>query len=217
MQQQETSPCPMSERVWGEAVMSDWAAHGQCTQPALVGKCGAQAVVLDLSRAANGWEGVAGNVEFYEFKAGSPEPDDSMFPWGKHTMYELGSTTKAFTTVLTQLLVDQGHLNWDEPVSAFFPNAKFRDARVANLTLDLMSTHTSGLPARPFNLPSKHPAFEPYANFTQAQLLHFFDTLDLSHSGATPKGEFIYCNDGFGLMGAALEQRMGLRCEPESR
>lgn len=197
--------------------MRDWATNGQCTQKenkedktkALAGRCGAQLAVLDLTKPSNGWPGVAGHVEFYMVTAGSSQvPDDSMFPFGMHTMYEIGSTTKAYTTTLTQILVDQGHLSWEDPISKFFPEVEFADPEVASITLHLLSTHRSGLPSRPWNLPSTSPAYELYANFTEGELIEFLRSLSYEHQGATPKGEFIYCNNGFGLIGAILERVM---------
>ena len=92
------------------------------------------------------------------------------FPYGPRSMYELGSTTKAYTTTLTQILVEQGYLSWTQNISCFFPEVRFNDHEIASITLSELSTHTSGLPARPWNLPSERPAYEPYANFTLAEL-----------------------------------------------
>jgi len=212
----------LSEREWATTVLSDWATNGQCTigpdvakgyGPGLAGNCGAQAFVLDLTQEPARdapWflDGIAGHVEFYQMTAGKAGEDASMFPFGPHSMYELGSTTKAYTTVLTQLLVDGGFLSWEDPISKFFPDVHFIDPAIASVTLHLISTHSSGLPPRPWNLPSERPAYEPYANFTEAELLRFLNFLQYGHGDTTPKGEFIYCNDGFGLLGVILERTM---------
>jgi len=123
-------------------------------------------------------------------------------------MYELGSTTKAYTTTLVQILVNQGKMHWNETISDYFPEVHM-DPRVGSLTLHEISTHTSGLPARPWNLPSILPSYEPYANYTMAQMLEFLRGLSPDHGGMTPRGQFIYCNDGFGLMGVMAERRLG--------
>jgi len=209
----------ISEREWAESVLSDWSTNGQCLNnnatsrhdgPGLAGRCGAQAFVIDLTKPpSTEWPAIAGDVQFYNAIAGGAGQDASMFPFGTRSMYEIGSTTKAYTTVLTEILIEKGLLSWAQNISSFFPEIAFNDPQIASVTLSELSTHTSGLPARPWNLPSERPAIEPYANFSMAELQEFLRTVTYGHGGATPKGEFIYCNDGFGLLGVILERVTG--------
>lgn len=39
----------------------------------------------------------------------------------EHTVYAVGSTTKAFTAALVGMLVDEGELDWDDPVTEYLP------------------------------------------------------------------------------------------------
>jgi CubicO group peptidase (beta-lactamase class C family) len=63
------------------------------------------------------------------------------------TLFAVGSTTKAFTATLVGMLVDEGKLDWDEPVQTYLPrfdmSDDFADARIS--ARDLL-THRSGLP-----------------------------------------------------------------------
>jgi len=48
-------------------------------------------------------------------KLGEPTPVD------EHTMFGIGSNTKAFTTAALAGLVDAGKLSWDDPSISAFP------------------------------------------------------------------------------------------------
>ena len=63
------------------------------------------------------------------------------------TLFAVGSTTKAFTATLVGMLVDEGKIDWDEPVQTYLPRFDmyddFADERIS--PRDLL-THRSGLP-----------------------------------------------------------------------
>ena len=64
-----------------------------------------------------------------------------------HTLFAIGSCTKAFTAAAMGILVDEGKLDWDEPVRDYLPTFKMHDS-FANEQMtprDLVS-HRSGLP-----------------------------------------------------------------------
>lgn len=63
------------------------------------------------------------------------------------TLFAIGSSTKAFTTLLLGQLVDEGKLSWDEPVASYLPGFKLHDEyATAHLTARDMLSHRSGLP-----------------------------------------------------------------------
>lgn len=68
-------------------------------------------------------------------------------PVTENTLFAIGSTTKAFTTMAMGMLVDDGLLEWDKPVRDYLPDFKLYDEYASeHLTpLDLV-THRSGLP-----------------------------------------------------------------------
>src|SRR3712207_3802933 len=55
-------------------------------------------------------------------------------PVTPHTVFAIGSCTKAFTTMALALLADEGKLDWDTPVKAYLPTFgmkdPFADARI---------------------------------------------------------------------------------------
>jgi len=63
------------------------------------------------------------------------------------TRFILGSTTKAFTTMAMGILVDDGKLDWDKPVSYYLPQFKLMNeyATLHSTPRDL-ATHRTGLP-----------------------------------------------------------------------
>lgn len=63
------------------------------------------------------------------------------------TLFAIGSSTKAFTTMSMGILVEEGKLAWDEPVTKYLPTFELKD-KVAGtgMTPRDLVTHRSGLP-----------------------------------------------------------------------
>src|SRR6266581_9719731 len=58
------------------------------------------------------------------------------------TLFPIGSCTKAFTTAMMGILVDQGQLDWDRPVKAYLPDFTLYDPEAtAKLTPRDLVTH----------------------------------------------------------------------------
>ena len=63
-----------------------------------------------------------------------------------HTLFQIASNTKAFTTALLAMLVDDGKLSWDDPVTRFLPGFALYDPYVTReFTVRDLVTHRSGL------------------------------------------------------------------------
>jgi len=64
------------------------------------------------------------------------------------TLFAIGSSTKAFTTLILASLVDEGRLEWDTPVRAYLPSFTLYDPLATErMTPRDLVTHRSGLPA----------------------------------------------------------------------
>jgi CubicO group peptidase (beta-lactamase class C family) len=62
-----------------------------------------------------------------------------------NTLFQVGSTTKAFTAAAVGVLVDEGKLRWDDPVINYVPELQLRDAWLTrHLTVRDTLTHRSG-------------------------------------------------------------------------
>ena len=48
-------------------------------------------------------------------------------PFTEHTVVPIASNTKLFTAVAAGLLVEEGKLDWDQPVRQFVPSIEFHD------------------------------------------------------------------------------------------
>ena len=68
-------------------------------------------------------------------------------PVTTHTLFPIGSSTKAFTAFALGALVDQGKLEWDKPVRSYLPEFRLYDASATeHITPRDLVTHRSGLP-----------------------------------------------------------------------
>ena len=68
-----------------------------------------------------------------------------------HTLFAIGSSSKAFTALGLALLVDDGKLEWDTPVKRYIPSLKLYDpVATERLTPRDLLLHNSGLPRYEF-------------------------------------------------------------------
>ena len=67
-------------------------------------------------------------------------------PVDEHTLFAIGSASKAFTSTLVAMMVDQGKMRWDEPATTYLPSLQMFDPYVTReLTVRDLLTHRSGL------------------------------------------------------------------------
>ena len=122
-------------------------------------------------------------------------------PLNGDTIFEIGSVTKVFTSLLLSDMVQRDEVALSDPVAKYLPaevKVPERGGRV--ITLVDLSTHTSGLPRLPTNLHPKDPG-NPYADYTTAQLYEFLSSYQLPRDIGT---KFEYSNLGGGLLGHVL-------------
>src|SRR5471032_517738 len=73
-------------------------------------------------------------------KLGAPAPVDG------RTLFEIASNSKAFTAATLAMLVDEGKLSWDDPVTKHLPGFRMYDSYVTGeMTVRDLLTHRSGL------------------------------------------------------------------------
>jgi CubicO group peptidase (beta-lactamase class C family) len=67
-------------------------------------------------------------------------------PVDEHTMFAIGSASKAFTSTIVAMMVDSGKMRWDDPATRYVPGLQMYDPYVSReLTLRDLLTHRSGL------------------------------------------------------------------------
>jgi len=131
-------------------------------------------------------------------------------PLNGDTIFEIGSVTKVFTSLVLSDMVQRGEVALSDPVAKYLPagvKVPERGGRV--ITLVDLSTHTSGLPRLPSNLQPKDPA-NPYADYSVEQLYQFLSSYQLTRDIGS---QFEYSNLGGGLLGHALARRAGMDYE----
>jgi CubicO group peptidase (beta-lactamase class C family) len=95
-------------------------------------------------------------------KLGAPDKVD-----GK-TLFEVASNSKAFTAAALAMLVDEGKLAWDDPVTKHLPDFQMYDAYVTHeMTVRDLLTHRSGL-----GLGAGDLLWWPTTNFSTDEIIH---------------------------------------------
>jgi len=126
------------------------------------------------------------------------------------TVFELGSATKTFTTLLLQDMVERGRMKLDDPVAKYLPKSlKMPTRNGKEITLRQLAAHTSGLPKIPDNLDSKR-ADNPYADYTVEKLYAFLSRYELPRN---PGVSSEYSNLGTGLLGHVVALKAGTSYE----
>lgn len=135
----------------------------------------------------------------------SPKLNQTGHP-DERTLYEIGSTTKVFTTTLLSLLVEQEKLKLTTPINQL--GAAYQRLPDA-VTLESLATHTSGLPRLPSNLAKsiRQDQQNPYAAYTVDDLYEYLQSYD-GKPGKTA-GTISYSNLGVGLLGHILAEQLG--------
>ncbi|HZV36486.1 MAG TPA: serine hydrolase [Verrucomicrobiae bacterium] len=129
---------------------------------------------------------------------------------GGDTLFEIGSVTKVFTSLVLADMVEHNELKLDDPISKFLPaSVKVPSRNGREITLVDLATHTSGLPRLPGNLEPRD-ANNPYADYTVQQMYDFLSSYKLPRDIGS---KYEYSNFGDGLLGHLLELKSGTNYE----
>jgi serine-type D-Ala-D-Ala carboxypeptidase/endopeptidase len=127
-----------------------------------------------------------------------------------NTIFEIGSVTKVFTSLLLADMAQRKEVALTDPVAKYLPTGvKMPERNGRQITLEDLATHTSGLPRLPSNLSPKDPA-NPYADYTVEQLYEFLSGYQLTRDIGS---QYEYSNLGGGLLGHVLARRAGMDYE----
>ncbi len=134
------------------------------------------------------------------FGFGTVDKSQTRVPDGK-TVYEIGSVSKVFTSLLLADAVERTCVKLDQSITELFPTGvpqpKFFDKPI---TLQHLATHSSGLPSMPTNLAVTN-FNNPYADYTTKQMYEFLGEF---HPARDPGTADEYSNLGFGLLGQLI-------------
>jgi serine-type D-Ala-D-Ala carboxypeptidase/endopeptidase len=129
---------------------------------------------------------------------------DDPRPLNGDTLYEIGSITKVFTSLLLADAVERGEVALTDPVGKFLPDKVTVPERGGrSITMQDLATHTSGLPRMPTNFSPKDPG-NPFADYSFENMYAFLGGYQLTRDIGS---QYEYSNFGAGLLGHALTLR----------
>ena len=118
----------------------------------------------------------------------------------ENTLFQAGSTTKAFAAMSIAMLIDQGKANWDDPIIKHIPEFKMSDPYVQqNLTIRDALSHRSGV-----------GALSNINMFIGEDLDETIDLMASVDQQASFRQEWDYNNTTFALSGEVVERISGV-------
>ena len=121
----------------------------------------------------------------------------------ENSIFEIGSVTKTFTSTLLSDLYQKGEINIKDSIQAYLP--VFKNVLAINnniITLENLSTHTSGLPRDPLNMDVNDDY--RYRDYSIEKLNTFLSYYVLDSTANT----FNYSNLGVLVIEQAIESKM---------
>lgn len=143
-----------------------------------------------------------GKVTYYGFSKSNNELEEID---NQHSLFEIGSITKVFTSTLLSSLEVANKINANTTVDKLL-KIKLKDK--PRISLLQLSNHTAGLPRLPYNYitPSFDPT-NPYKNYDESELYFYLKQQLVLNS--KPGQQSNYSNLGAGLLGHALAKSQG--------
>lgn len=126
---------------------------------------------------------------------------DAMIPATTQTVYRLGSTSKAVTSVAAGVLIDEGAIDLDAPLSQYMPDLS---APLAGVSVRQAMSHTGGV--RNYGLCLCFPVWEHlnarHYSGPQRDTLRSFEASPLLFE---PGSGFAYTSLGYNALGGVIE------------
>lgn len=120
-------------------------------------------------------------------------------PFTPATLHPIASNTKLFTAVAAGMLVEEGKLTWDEPVSKSVPGIEFyNDDLYKSVTVRDMLSHRTGI--------TRHDLIWYKSDFTRKEL---FERLKYLEPQAPIRTKFLYNNLMYAAVGYLIELQSG--------
>ena len=127
---------------------------------------------------------------------------EKSIPVDTATLFNIGSISKVYVATAIMLLVDDGKVSLDKPVTDYLPEFKMADDRYKKITVKMLLNHVSGIPGTEG---SNSFGFKYDNNVKQETI----NTLARAHLKHAPGAMAVYCNDGFTLAEMIVERVSG--------
>jgi CubicO group peptidase (beta-lactamase class C family) len=122
-------------------------------------------------------------------------------PVNKETLFPIASLTKAFTATAAGALVEEGHLQWDDPVIKHLPGFRLADNyATTHVTVKDLLIHSSGLPG--------HDAVWFKSGLSKDEIINRIPYLKLNHA---PGRCWQYNNMLYIIAGKVIEELSGIK------
>ena len=142
------------------------------------------------------------NGKAYYYGYGETKKDNKIIP-GEHTLFEIGSLSKTFTSTLFAIAIDEGKVKADDQVNKYLPDSiSLLQFEGVPITLEMLSNHTSGLPRMPSNFKPTDIS-NPYKDYDINELYSFLKHYKLTRK---PGSKYEYSNLAAGTLGVILEK-----------
>ncbi len=129
-------------------------------------------------------------------------------PVNENTLFDIGSITKTFTTLLLADMVERGIVNLTDPIEKYLPaSVKVPQFNEHKITLEDLATHTSGLPEWPSNVWLNNKVGDINPNYNATQLYQALSNTKLTRE---PGSQVQYSSFGIGLLGHILSLKAGI-------
>lgn len=121
-------------------------------------------------------------------------------PVDEHTSFAIASTTKAFTATTVAMLVDEGKVRWDDPVSMHVPGFQLAVPGLSGeLTVRDLLTHRTGLPTNDFLW---------YASGSSTE--EILRRMRFVRPFASPRSRYMYNNNAYMVAGQVVQSASGM-------
>ncbi|ONI43638.1 hypothetical protein AN641_09385 [Candidatus Epulonipiscioides gigas] len=116
------------------------------------------------------------------------------------TMFPIASVSKMFATSAIMMLVDEGKVDLDEPVTTYIPEFTMADERYKDITIRMLLNHSSGLMGSTKNNVLLYNDNDTIAHDS------LLETLKTQVLKADPGEYSTYCSDGFTMAEIVVER-----------
>jgi CubicO group peptidase (beta-lactamase class C family) len=142
-----------------------------------------------------------------KYSYGSVSKQIKQLPDAENTIFEIGSITKTFNSLMLAEEVVAGRMRLNDPINLYLPDSipalKFQGKPI---TLQDLANHTSGFPRLPANIfNAKVDPKDPYKHYISDSLYSF---LMHYHPVIMPGTVFSYSNYGAGVLSTILERKL---------